>query len=340
MQKKLGLLLVLVLLVTVFSSCSSSKDGKKVVKIAFFPNFTHSQALLGKVQGQFSKSFGAEYDIEWKQFNAGSSEIEALKAGEIDIGYIGPGPAINGYISMNGDIQIISGANDAGAILVTRSDVKLKDIKELSGKKVAIPQFGNTQDLMLRNLLLQNGLKDSSKGGTVEILQVSNPDVKALFDKKEIDAALVPEPWGSSLIKEVNANVMLDYDAIWRGGKYPTALVIARKEIIDNNSEIIEKFLKAHIELTEELKSNSGGAVDIINSEIKNLTNNSFDKDIIDASFNRMTSTIDPEKDAIMELVKISEELGTIKGKPNFDNLFNLIILNKLLKEKGLEQIE
>lgn len=109
--------------------------------------------------------------MEWKQFNAGLSEIEALFAGAIDIGYIGPTPAINGYAKSNGDLQIIAGATDAGAILVTRKDLKLTSIKELSGKKVAIPQFGNTQDFCLRYLLQQNGLKDTTKGGTVEIHQ-------------------------------------------------------------------------------------------------------------------------------------------------------------------------
>ncbi len=340
MRKIIGVFLVLSLLVVGFSSCTDSKDGKKVLKIAYFPNLTHSQALLGKAQGQFSKSFGTGYEIEWKQFNAGSAEIEAFKAGEVDIGYIGPGPAINGYISMNGDVQIISGANNAGAILVTRKDEKLTSVKQLSGKKIAVPQFGNTQDLMLRNLMVQNGLKDVSKGGTVEILQVNNPDIKTQFDKGEIDAALVPEPWGSRLVKEVGANVMLDYKAVWRDGKYPTTLVIARKEIIDNNPEIIEKFLRTHLELTDLLKGNLETSNDAINTEIKNLTNSALEKDVLESSFRRMTPTVDPEKDAFADLVKLSVSLGTIKGNPDLTNLFNLEILNKILKEKGQPQIK
>jgi len=340
MKKILSLILALVLLVTVFSACSNSYEGKKKVKIAFFPNLTHSQALLGKAQGQFSKSFGIGYEIEWKQFIAGSAEIEAFKAGEVDIGYIGPGPAINGYISMNGDVQIISGANNAGAILVTRKDEKLTDVKQLNGKKIAVPQYGNTQDLMLRNLMFQNGLKDVSKGGTVEILQVNNPDIKTQFDKGEIDAALVPEPWGSRLVKEVGANVMLDYKAVWRDGKYPTTLVIARKEIIDNNPEIIEMFLRAHLELTDSLMISSDITSDAINSEIKKLTNSALDKDVLVNSFKRMTPTVDPEKDAFADLVKLSVSLGTIKGNPDLSGLFNLNILNKLLKQKGQKQIK
>jgi NitT/TauT family transport system substrate-binding protein len=33
-----------------------------------------------------------------------------------------------------------------------------------------------------------------------------------LFDRGDIDVALVPEPWGSRLVKEISVNVVLDYN--------------------------------------------------------------------------------------------------------------------------------
>lgn len=89
--------------------------------------------------------------------------MEAMLVGELDIAYIGLGPAINGYVKSKGDIQIIAGATDAGAILISRKDVKISNLKELKNKKIADPQFGNIQDLILRYLLKQNGLKDTTK---------------------------------------------------------------------------------------------------------------------------------------------------------------------------------
>jgi NitT/TauT family transport system substrate-binding protein len=88
---------------------------------------------------------------------------------------------------------VLAGATDAGAIFVSRKDLVIKDLNELKGKRIAVPQFGNTQDLSLRDLLNQNGLKDTTKGGTVEIRQAENPDIKTLLDKGEVDAAFVPE---------------------------------------------------------------------------------------------------------------------------------------------------
>jgi len=329
--------IIIISLLTISCSKSEQADNTKV-RIGFFPNITHSQALIGKVGGQFQKSLGNN-EIEWKMFNAGPSEMEAMLAGELDIAYIGPGPAINGYVKSKGDVKIIAGATNAGAILISRKDLKLSNLQELAGKKIAVPQFGNTQDLTLRYLLNQNGLKDTTKGGNVEIRQVENPDVKVLLEKGEIDAALVPEPWGSTLVKEIDANVVLDYNQLWRNGNYSTAVVIARKDFIEKHPDIVEKFLTTHVELTEETLKNTDQTKQIVNDEINNLTKKSLSKDVLDAAFDRMTVTYDPEKESVIDFADLSVETGILKEKPDTNGLFDLSILNKVLKNKNYNTI-
>jgi NitT/TauT family transport system substrate-binding protein len=310
------------------------------VRVALFPNLTHSQALIGKDGGQFQEAVGKNNQIEWKVFNAGPSEIEALFAGEVDLGYIGPGPAINGCVKSGGDLQIIAGAADAGTILVSRRNLVIKDIKQLSGKKVAVPQFGNTQDLLQRKILQENGLKDTVTGGTVEIRQAENPDIKGLLDKGDIDAAIVPEPWGSRLVKEVNANVVLDYNQIWRNGDYTTAVLIVRKEFALEHPDIVKNFVSAHVELTGYINKNPDKAREIVNKQIGLLTQKPLARDVLDSAFSRLTITSDPEKDSVRGLIEMSNDAGILRSKPDPEDLFNLDILNQVLKEKGANQIE
>lgn len=61
------------------------------VKLGYFPNLTHANALVGIEEGLLQKELGATR-IKSATFNAGPSEIEALNAGSIDIGWIGPSP--------------------------------------------------------------------------------------------------------------------------------------------------------------------------------------------------------------------------------------------------------
>lgn len=72
-----------------------SAGGKKLsadsVKIGYFPNLTHATALVGIQEGLIAKELGGT-TVKPSTFNAGPSEIEALNAGSIDIGFIGPSP--------------------------------------------------------------------------------------------------------------------------------------------------------------------------------------------------------------------------------------------------------
>lgn len=316
-----------------FSCSSAGKEQKTKMTVAFFPNITHAQALLGKADGSFQKALGENVTVDWKMFNAGPSEIEALFAGAVDIGYIGPGPAINGYIKSEGDIIIIAGATDGGAILVARKGLNINGVSDLNAKKIAVPQYGNTQDLLLRNLLRENNLSDTTKGGTVEILQVENPDLQTLFEKKEIDAALVPEPWGSLLVEKTGAEVVLDYKEIWRDANYPTAVVVVRKEFLEAHPDLVEKFLKNHINLGEYITENPEKAKEVINEEIGRLTGKNLTKGILDSAFNRITVSIDPNRAALYDMILFSIDAGNIKDVKDKENLVDYTILNKVLED-------
>jgi len=343
-KKLLSLILCLSMLFILTACNEKKKEGeshnKVIIRVAHFPNITHAQALVGLADGTFQKALGDNVKIVRKSFNAGPEEIEALLAGEVDLGYIGPVPAINGYIRSNGDLRIIAGATNAGAVLVVRQDEKIKQISDLAGKKIAVPQFGNTQDISLRQLLEEANLKTVDKGGNVTVLQVKNPDILALFSQKQLDAALVPEPWGSKLLKDAEGKIFLDWNEVWRQGKYTTAVVIVNNSFLQKHPDLVYKWVKAHVDLTEKIKANPAWAKKVINSQLKELTGKNLPQYILDQSFTRMVSTYDPAQDSIYDFVNLAVSAGYLKEKVNIAPIFELDDLKKIIKEKGLPQIE
>lgn len=105
-------------------SVSSWAQGNvTTIRVGAFPNITHSQAMVGKATGFFEKALGPGVKIEWKTFNAGPAALEALFAGAIDMTYVGPNPAIQGYVRSSGEaLRIVAGATSGGAALVVRND--------------------------------------------------------------------------------------------------------------------------------------------------------------------------------------------------------------------------
>lgn len=280
------------------------------MRIAFFPNITHAQALYGKNTGLFGQAFGGDIAVKWVEFNAGPAEIEAMFAGEVDIGYIGPIPAINAYARSKGDVKVLSGAANGGAILVTRPDLKLASPSQLSGLKVAVPQFGNTQHISLLNILRENGLEPVDKGGTVEVAQAENADIKTLLDRGEIDAALVPEPWGARMINEIGANLFLDEKQIWRGGDYPVAVTIVNVDFLKANPEIVKTFLRTHREITDKINGDIKAAGEIMNSELLALTQKSLEPAVLEEALSRVKITADTDAGVMNDFIVLLANEG------------------------------
>ncbi len=86
-------------------------------------------------------------NVEKKEYANGVYEMEGFKLREIDAGYLGSAPATLKRINDGVDIRIVAGVNSEGSAIVARDAGSVRD---LAGKKVAIPGFGTVQDFLLR----------------------------------------------------------------------------------------------------------------------------------------------------------------------------------------------
>lgn len=301
---------------------SAKSDGKTNVRIAYFPNITHTQALVMKNKKTLEDTWKDKCNVSWKSFNAGPEETEALFAGQIDLGYIGPVPAVSANSKSKGDIQIISNACNAGAVLLVRKNSNISSVADLAGKTIAVPQLGNTQHLCLLNLMAENGLKTIDEGGDVTVSASANADIVNLFDAGSIDAALVPEPWGTTIEKKGNADILLDANQIFSQGDYPTAVVVATKDFMTSHPDLVEDFLKAHQDATLFINENTVEAQEIVNKEIDSITQKSLDSDVLSTAFSRLYITSTLNKDAIMQFAQISKNEGFITEVPEEANVF------------------
>ena len=337
----LSFLLALMIVVGV-TGCGRNRGGEDdqtLVRVGYFPNMTHAQALVGFNDGSFREALGDNVVVEDHKFNAGPALIEALLAGEIDLGYIGPVPAVNGFVKSKGKLHIIAGSSVGGAVLLASSSGIIKSVKDLDGKRVAVPQLGNTQDILLRKLLAEVGLKDASKGGTVTIIPADNSAILTLISRGEVDAALVPEPWGSIIVANTGANILLKSDDIWPEGNLATSVLIVSAEFLEMNSDLVEKWLEVHIRLTENINGDKERSKAQINEQLKKLTGRSLPEDVLDKSFSEVIFTIDPVVPSIEEFANISFRAGYLKEKPDIENLFNFELINKILKQQGKSQL-
>lgn len=336
--------LLLVVGVIVQSSISNHvySQEKKILKIGYFPNINHAQAVIGIGNGDFQRALGRNIEIKTFLFNAGPSAIEALLAKQVDVAYIGPNPTINGYVVSEGkSLKIIAGVSSGGAVFVVRNDSGINSVNDFAGKKFASPQLGNTQDVALRKYLLDNGYKTKDKGGNVEILPVKNSDILTLLLKKEIDGAWVPEPWGEKMINEGNSRLFLDERTLWPNGKFVTANIIVNPEYLRQNPDVIRKLLYAHVNETQWINSHKQEALVIFNTQLKSLTRQTIPEDQLSEAFTRLELTYDPLKQSLFQSAHDAFNVGFLgKTEPDLSGIYDLTILNEVLKSNGLQEVD
>ncbi|MFY9565971.1 MAG: ABC transporter substrate-binding protein [Nitrososphaeraceae archaeon] len=328
-----------------FAQEQTGVQGVKTLRIGYFPNINHAQAVIGLGNGDFQKALGNNVKVETFQFNAGPSAIESLLANRIDASYIGPNPAINGYVVSDGkDVRVIAGATSGGASFVVRNDSGINTVKDFGGKKFASPQLGNTQDVALRKYLVDNGFKTTENGGNVTVTPVANADILTLFLKKELDGAWVPEPWATRLVKEANGKILIDERDLWPPeGKFVTAHIIVRPDYLKENPDVIKKLITAHVNETQWINSNKEQAIKEFNVQLKKLTGKELPEDVLAESLTRLEFTDDPIKESLFKSANDAYDLGFLaKGKerPNLEGIYDLTVLNQVLSEKGLPTIE
>lgn len=311
----------------------------KTLRIGYFPNINHAQAVIGLGKGDFQNALGNNVNVETFQFNAGPSAIESLLANRIDVSYIGPNPAINGYVVSDGkDVKVIAGATSAGASFVVRNDSGINSVKDLGGKKYASPQLGNTQDVALRKFLSDNGFKTIQQGGNVTVVPVAPADILTLMLKKDIDGAWVPEPWATRLVKEANGKILVDERELWPpDGKFVTANIIARTDYLNENPDIIERLLQAHVDETIWINENKDQSIIAFNEALRKITGKTIPEDEIRDAMTRLEFTYDPIKESLFKMADNAYKLGyleNVRGELDLSNIFDLTILDDIISRR------
>ena len=313
----------IVLMVAVLNSTSTDNSGNEI-RVAFFPSISHVVPIVGIENNIFQENLTEQKIIEVKIFDSGPQVIESLFAKSIDLAYVGPGPIINGFLKSNGqDLKILAGAANGGASFIIQKDSGLDSIENFQGKRIASPQISNTQDVSLRHYLSTHGLEPVEKGGTVFVINISNPDIYTLFAKGDIDGAWVPEPWATILVEELGGVRLFNESQFWPEKQFSSVLLIGRTNFIEQNPETVEKWILSNQKTAEWINSNPDKTKMIYNEFMQDYMGKTFSKKIVDESFSNLEITSDPIKNSVLTFAERADSLGYLgRSGYNLDGLF------------------
>ncbi|WP_328536034.1 aliphatic sulfonate ABC transporter substrate-binding protein [Streptomyces sp. NBC_00344] len=304
------------------------------VKIGYFPNLTHATALVGDQQGLFQKELGGT-QLKTSTFSAGPSEIEALTSGSIDIGWLGPSPAINGYTQSQGKSLRIIGGSASGGVKLVVNPKKIKSVNDLKGKKIATPQLGNTQDVAFLNWISDKGWKvDANSGkGDVSVVRTDNKVTPDAYKSGSIDGAWVPEPTASKLVAQ-GGKVLLDESSLWPDKKFVITNIVVSQKFLTEHPDVVEAVLRGSVKTNAWIKANPDKAKTVANNALKKLSGKALPANVIDPAWKSIRTTDDPLAATLNTEAAHAVKAGLLE-KTDLKGIYDLRPLNKILKAAG-----
>ena len=180
-------------------------------------------------------------DMEMLYVPVSSRAIQAALAGEIH--FLTSGGVANINANMAGADFVGLTATLNTFIFKVLSQLELKGINALKGKKVGITRIGGASDFSIRYALDRWGLTPDKD---VAIIQVGGePELMLALQRKAIDAAVLSEPF-STLAERAGFKTLSDLSRL--DVPYTLHGIGTRKILIREDREIVIRYMKAYLE--------------------------------------------------------------------------------------------
>ncbi|HHZ01621.1 MAG TPA: ABC transporter substrate-binding protein [Tissierellia bacterium] len=268
-MKKISLLLVIVLVLSLFAGCSNEtpdngSEPENIPEEVVEPEASESEdnepvnVTIAGLKGPTSIGMikmidevalnSDKYKVEYIAESAPDSLTGKIINGQIQISSVPINLASVLYNKTEGAVQIMA-VNTIGNLYIVGSE-DISSVDELEGKTLAISAKGSTPDYAMNYILKQKGLDDKTELNYV----LDHPTLAQSVIAEDTKVALLPQPFVTQvMMKNENVKMLIDLNESWKGvtageSELITGCIIVNKEFAMNNKEFVSKFLKEYEE--------------------------------------------------------------------------------------------
>jgi len=191
---------------------------------------------------------------EIKSFTNGPIQIQALGAGDLDFGYIGPGAL---WLPMTGKAKIVA-INVVGFSDRVIAQPGIKTLADLKGKTVAVPE-GTSGDMLLRLALAKAGMKLED----IKRVTMDPATVVTSFAAGQVDGAGIWYPHVATLKGRVPNLVELfsNRDALPKNS-FPSSFVMRNELDTPASAPMVDAMIRVIKDANDWRRANLAQAVD------------------------------------------------------------------------------
>lgn len=245
MKRKLLFFLTLVLVLSLFVGCTEAKESRTIK--FYYPDGLPAltAAKLAKENPNIDENIIMDYELQKTPDLLASKIIK----GEPDIAIVPSNLAVQAF---NKDIpyKLVGTATWGSIYLIGTEDIN--NFEDLKGREIYCFARGLTPDIVFRYVLSNNGI-DPDNDVDITYLN-SGAEVAPAFISGKTDLAIIAEPLATNvLMKKEDTKFIFSLNEEWSklagdSQGYPQSSLIIKSDLLENEREFVEKFLKEYEE--------------------------------------------------------------------------------------------
>lgn len=311
----LGVVLLLALLVPAGRVAAADVP---TLKVGYLP-ITHSLAVV--VADNLNAGQYKNLKVEPIKFSSWPELLDAYNSGQIqaasELLVLALAGAEKGIPE-----SVVSLSHRHGDILTVAKEIN--SVKDLQGKRVAIPHRMSVHNILLAKALKKEGLtlKD------VEWIEMPPPDMPAALARGDIKGFIVAEPFGTKAIQSGFGKELLNAKEIWPD--YICCGLVFNPDFIKAYPAATKEYVESFAAAGKFIDTNRKQAISIARKYI-NIDEKVFEEAL---SHDATYSDLHVKRDEVEQLQRYALELNLLKKPVNLDQLLNLSLLPAEAKGK------
>lgn len=318
-----ALILLIVLVFVLFPG--EEKTGMTKVRVA---EVTHSifytPQYVALAEGYFED---AGLDVELILTPGADKVTAAVLSGDVEIGFCGPEATI--YVYQSGEKDYLKTfaqlTKKDGSFIVSREKIEDFTVEDLIGKDIIGGRKGGMPEMTFEWALRENGI-DPRKDVNIDT-SIAFAAMQGAFIGGTGDFVTLFEPNASDVEKQGYGYVVASVGEL--GGIAPYTAYNTRKSYIEENPEVIEKFVEAINKGLEYVRENDSMTIaESIYKEFPDMSindlANSIERYKAQDTWNETTMLTEESFNHLQDIMVLAKELETrVPFKDLVDNSFN-----------------
>lgn len=211
---------------------SNQQEAKKVLDVGYLPVTCHLTCPVT----DFATSRNPNYRFMSQRFTDFPSMAEAFKAGRLQAAFF-IAPMAMKLREQGVNARIVYLGHRDGSTVIVRKDSRVKDLRDLRGKKFGIPSRYSNQYLVIRKIMKDQGVNPEE----MEFVEIPPPEMPSALASNAIKAYFIGEPHAAKAELSGIGRVLYHAKDIWP--KFISCVLIVSDDLIKNDPDLVRELV-------------------------------------------------------------------------------------------------